>query len=192
MRVKIGMRAPDDERYAPGAFAANIGKPIRVNMGARGLKYPAAGVLVAAQVVDGGRGAELTIDIPATGRPCPPMPMRPLPDELLQTLDTAEVRAHLEGLNAALPLFARDDFARIAESFVDMLVCTSMTDEQVTAHAVRLPSGTSGGWRLDEQQPEPPAGRCPNLPATRRHLVLSAYIDWNHPATPQLDIDHHP
>lgn len=180
MRVKIGMRAGATERYAPGAFATSIGKPIRVNMGARGLKYQAAGVLVAAQVVDGGRGAELTIDIPPTGRPCPAKPIQPAPPELLEQMP-AVARASLEAANAALPLLQQDDFARIAETFVDMLVCTSMTDEEVIAHAARLPSGTSGGWRLREEQPEPPAGPCPNLPATRRHLVLGVFIDWCSP-----------
>lgn len=181
MRYKIGMRAEGGERYAPGAFAHNIGKPVRVNINTKGLSYPVAGLLVDARVTDGGRAAELTVEIASTGRPCTPMPTRPLPDEVMAKIPAGEPREQLETLNAAMPLFAQDDFARIAESFVDMLVCTSMTDDEVAAHAERLPSGTSGGWRLREEQPEPPAGRCPNLPATRRHLVLGAFIDWHHP-----------
>lgn len=173
MRVKVVLTAGVNERYGPRAFEHNVGRPITVNVTAGGKVTPTQGTLAAARIIHGGRQAELTIDLTPSGQACRPLPLSVVSDRVLDELEPAP-RAMMEHLNSTGPLFLRDDFTRIGETLTAMLVCTSMTDGEVNAHAALLPSGTTDGWRLREVQPTPPAGPCPNRP-THRHVVLGVW-----------------
>lgn len=176
MRVKVGQPAPGDDRFAPGAFDGNIGKRITVRVVVGAHSYPTTGTLVEARVTQGGRLAELTVEIDeATPAPDPAPPARceglgggAVSDELLAQMGDAP-RALMVEYNANRHRFTQDNFMRIGESLMQMLVCTSMTDVEVAAHLQGLPSGTSGGWRVADA----PAGPCPTRPTTHRHLLIN-------------------
>lgn len=105
---------------------------------------------------------------------CPPLPIDPeLTPSLLDQMSPG-TRALLERVQATAPLWVSDEFARIGERLGAVLVCTSLTDDEVTERVRQIPSGTSGGWAID---PDLAPAPCPNRPATHRHRILSAWID---------------
>lgn len=60
--ARIGFRVPaaDGQRFAPHAFAASIGREVRVNI----LDRTVSGTVVDAQVCDDGASVWLVVDVP--------------------------------------------------------------------------------------------------------------------------------
>ena len=61
MRIGLTQRADEHERYAPDAWAGNIGKEIPVHVGS----ITTTGKLVSAVVAEDGRSVVLTVEVEA-------------------------------------------------------------------------------------------------------------------------------
>jgi hypothetical protein len=64
-----------------------------------------------------------------------------------------------------------EEFCRIHEGLFEVVVCTSLTDEEATERVNLVPSGTVGGWKLFtgpgvSQRP------CDTDPGTHRHIAF--------------------
>lgn len=100
-------------------------------------------------------------------------PPAPVPARVLARM-APQVRAGLGRLQHTYPWHYTHEFTRIAEGLAAFAACTSL-DDTAAAHRARLvPSGTSGGWRPDPDQPVYP---CPDRP-THRHMVFLAGVAW--------------
>lgn len=77
MIIKILQRAEDGERFAPDAFASQVGKRLPVNVGSA----QKTGTVVAVEVVEDGTAFELYVELADTVEPVtfdlPPMSFRP-------------------------------------------------------------------------------------------------------------------
>ncbi len=103
---------------------------------------------------------------PTHGRAVPPS----MPTTVLAQL-RPEVRRSVGRLQHTYPWHYTHEFTRIAEGLAAFAACTSLDDTAATHRARLVPSGTSGGWRLDRHHP---TYTCPDRPTTHRHLVFVA------------------
>lgn len=65
------------------------------------------------------------------------------------------------------------DFQVYAQGLCYASVCTSLTNEQATAHMG--PSGTSRGWQVSDENfadGTPNGSPCPEHPETHRHVLF--------------------
>lgn len=88
----------------------------------------------------------------------------------LSTLGPA-TRRLVEQIEAAEPTQRTPEFTRLRENLVSIQVCTSLSDEEATARANLVPSGTVHGWVLTEDPAAAPVA-CADHPDTHRHLVF--------------------
>lgn len=88
----------------------------------------------------------------------------------LATLSPA-TRRLVESIEAAEPTQHTPEFERIREDLCSIQVCTSLSDEDATARANLVPSGTSHGWVLTSDPVLAPVA-CAEQPDTHRHLIF--------------------
>jgi len=80
-------------------------------------------------------------------------------------------RLMLELLARNSPGHRTDEFEMRPAGLLWAIACTSLGDAAALERARACPSGTSGGWAVDERHP---ACRCTDWPDTHRHLVFVA------------------
>lgn len=77
----------------------------------------------------------------------------------------------IEKIESGIPSQATPEFTRLSEKMLSIQVCTSLSDEDATARANLMPSGTSFGWVLSDR-PEVAPVPCNDQPETHRHLIF--------------------
>lgn len=82
-----------------------------------------------------------------------------------------ETRALVEQIEQSRPMQFTPEFTRIRETLLNMQVCTSLSDEDATARANVMPSGTSFGWVLSTDPKQAPVP-CDDNPDTHRHMIF--------------------
>ena len=82
-----------------------------------------------------------------------------------------QTRALIEQTEAAAPSQKTPEFTRLREWMLNMQACTSLSDEDATARANLMPSGTTLGWVLSTD-PELAPVPCADNPETHRHLIF--------------------
>ena len=100
------------------------------------------------------------------------IPLTASQQQALEQIDYGPARELTYQSLVGAPGQLTDEFCQVAMSMFEMVICTSLSDEEALVRARTTPSGTSGGWKRSHRTDQPLP--CEDGPDTHRHLIFEA------------------